>query len=80
MDNLGDEREDLSDEAAVDTPKDSENSVIPVPTQEDDEVTEIKQGRGGVMMTNFQEKFLEIIDNEELEVENVLDLNEIFLS
>ena len=31
-------------------------------------------------MTNFQEKFLEIIDNEELEVENVLDLNEIFLS
>ena len=33
-----------------------------------------------MMMTNFNEKFLEIIDNEELEVENVLDLNEIFLS
>jgi len=37
--------------------------------------------RGGVhgdLFTNFQEKFLEIIDNEE--IDNFIELNEIFLS
>lgn len=55
------------------------DTLLPQPIEEDNEVTEIRPGKAN-MMTNFNEKFLEIIDNEELEVENVLDLNEIFLS
>ena len=50
MDNLGEARDDLSD-LDVETPQDSEDK-IPVQTEEDDEVTEIKGGKG-VMMTNF---------------------------
>jgi hypothetical protein len=54
IDNLGDERDDLSE--SISTPHDKSGDtadIIQVPTEEDNEVTEIRQGGKGIMMTNF---------------------------
>ena len=76
-------REDFSE----DTPKNNPSDDLDIYEDqddngaEDDEAQFMDDDRGGVhgdLFTNFQEKFLEIIDNEE--IDNFIELNEIFLS
>jgi hypothetical protein len=74
---IEDDNNDLerADDVSDDTEKDAKTTE-PDYGEEDDEAEE--QNNGGILFSNFQEKFIEIIENEE--IEDAIELNEIFLS